>query len=69
MRKNRLVGMAYKKPLAYWGGAEKSPCICAGISHQISQSQCYPMVIDFYETNGNSNTRTGREALLSNDGV
>ena len=69
MRKNRLVGMAYAKPLAYWGGAEKSPCICAGIHKQISQLQRYPMVIDFYETNSNSNTRKGHKALLPDDGA
>ena len=50
MRKRKLVGMAYAKPLADWGGVDKSPCICSDISKFYSQYQLYPMAIEIYET-------------------
>ena len=48
MRKNRLVGVAYSKPIKIMGGG-KSLCICADIRKHYSQHQLYPMLIEFYE--------------------
>ena len=46
MRKNRLVGVAYSRPIKIIGG--KILCICADIRKHYSQHQLYPMLIEFY---------------------
>lgn len=54
MRQNRLVGVAYAEQIANWGGKQKSPCLCSGIAKHYSQHQLYPMIIEIYEKNSNS---------------
>lgn len=44
-----MIGVAYRKPIAYWGGKRKSPCICSAIAKFYSQYQLYPMIIEIYE--------------------
>ena len=57
-KKNRLVGMAYSKPLKNWGRCLKCPCITTGLAHYYSQKQLYPMVIEIYEKSSDSDTRS-----------
>ena len=55
---NRLIGMAYSKPLNNWGRLLKCPCITTGLAHYYSQKQLYPMVIEIYEKSSDSDTRS-----------
>lgn len=57
-KQNRLVGMAYSKPLINLCGYLKCPCITTGLAHYYSQKQLYPMVIEIYEKSICSNTRS-----------
>lgn len=57
-KQNRLVGMAYSKPLKNWGMLLKCPCITTGLAHYYSQKQLYPMVIEIYENSSDSDTRS-----------
>ena len=56
--KNRLIGMAYSKPLNNCGRLLKCPCITTGLAHYYSQKQLYPMVIEIYEKSSDSDTRS-----------
>ena len=55
---NRLVGMAYSKPLKNWCWYLKCPCITTGLAHYYSQKQLYPMVIEIYEKSSGIDTRS-----------
>ena len=56
-KQNRLVGIAYSKPLKNWCRFLKCPCITTGLAYY-SQKQLYPMVIEIYEKSSDSDTRS-----------